>query len=115
MSRIIVRLVQGDRRPIVTVQLTDKSTGAAVDIDAATTSVYLKFKLQNATTVLQTITGDKVAGFPGLVSFTFPAAALDVAAGTYQGEVSIDFLNTTPGTVVQTCLDLITFILCEDF
>lgn len=110
MSRTIVRLVQGDRRPIITVQLTDKSTNAAVDIAASTTTVYLKFRLQNASSVLQTITGDKVAGFPGLVSFTFPAAALDVSAGTYEGEVSVDFNGS-----VQTCLDKITFPLREDF
>lgn len=115
MSRILVRLVQGDRRPIITVQLTDQSTGAAVDIDAAVVSVYLKFRLKNSTTLLQTITGDKIPGFPGLVSFTFPLAALDVAAGTYEGEISIDFLNTAPGTVVQTCLDVVTFVLREDF
>lgn len=110
MSRVIVRLVQGDRRPIITVQLTDKSTGAAIDIAANSTTVYLKFRRQYATSLLQTITGDKIPGFPGLVSFTFPAAALDVDAGTYEGEVSIDFNGAG-----QTCLDKITFPLREDF
>lgn len=110
MSRIVNRLVQGDQRPVESIQLWDEDANVAVDISAASTVVTKKFRLKGSTTILQTIVGDKVPGFPGLVTFTYPTNALNVAAGTYESEYSVSFNGA-----VQTCLDIVTHPLREDF
>lgn len=105
------KLVQGDRRPIITVQLTDIATGTPVDLQLTSTTVTGKFRRKGSTTVLQTITGTKIdGGYSGQVQFSWPAGALDVAKGNYEMEVSISFDGQT-----HTVLDIIKLKLREDF
>jgi hypothetical protein len=88
----VIKLVSGDNLPQVVLTLTDDSTGAALDLSAATTAVSVVFRAAGGTTVLSTITASKVGdGSDGKVAFGFPASTLDVAEGMYEGEVKIDF------------------------
>lgn len=105
------KLVQGDRRPYITVQVSDDATATPVDVSLSTTTVTGKFRKKNTSTVLQTITATKPnGGYDGLVQFAWPASALDVAAGNYELEITIDFNGQT-----QTVLDIVQFKLRADF
>lgn len=105
----IIKLVQGDTLPTVTVTITDEFTGVAVDLTGAT--VALKFRAQGSTTVLSTLSCILVGPAAGIISFTFPAPALDVAAGLYEGEIQITFA----GGAIQTVFDPLKFRVREDF
>ena len=105
----IIKLVQGDTLPVVTVQLTDSITGAVVDITGAT--VVVKFRAANTTVVLSTLAGTLVTPASGIFSFSFPSPALDVDAGLYEGEVQVTF----SGDGIQSAYDILKFRVREDF
>lgn len=105
----IIKLVQGDTLPTITVTLTDEFTGAAVDITGA--AVVVKFRAMNTTTVLSTLTGTLVTPASGIFSFSFPAPALDVADGLYEGEIEVTF----SGGAIQSVYDLLKFRVRADF
>jgi hypothetical protein len=106
-----IRLVQGDTSPRVLVSLTDPATGNVVDVSTAA-SVVMKFRRSGETDVLQTIpatlltgaltqdgqidTTYTVPGSGGRVAFSWPAGALDVDPGDYEGEVT---LTTATGDI----------------
>ena len=124
MSRI--RLVQGDTRPDIVVALVNKSTWEPVDLSSPGTSIVMRFRAANSTTVLQTIAGTKLtgqvlsdgrldtsvttAGAGGRAKFVWPAGALDVDPGYYEGEISVNFSDGS----VQTVYDLVKFYVRED-
>ena len=121
-----IKLVSGDTRPQVVVDLKDQD-GNAIDLTAATVRLY--FRKAGATAVLQTIVGSlltgfrnsagalittapyNVAGAGGRASFNWPAGALDVDAGLYEGEVEITF----PDASIQTVYDKLKFKVRSDF
>lgn len=105
----IIKLVQGDTLPVITVTITDEFTGAAIDVTGAT--VVVKFRAANTTTVLTTLACTLVTPASGIVSFSFPSPALDVAAGLYEGEVQVTF----SGGGIQSAYDLLKFRVREDF
>ncbi len=121
-----IRLVQGDTRPDIIVDMVDRATWDPIDVSDAGASVYLKFRQANSDTVLTTITAEKLTGqllsdgnidtsvttpgAGGRVMFSWPAGALDVDKGYYEGEVSINFSDST----IQTVYDLIQFYVRED-
>ena len=93
-----IKLVQGDNFPWITLTLTDKSTGAPLSLSAATT-------------ILSTLTCEKVGGgATGQVRFNFPGATLDVPAGSYEGEVEVDFNGET-----QTVYEVLKFSVRSQF
>ena len=101
----VIRLVKGNSKPDIIVTLTDDNTGSAIDLSAGTTSVTIKFRKQNTTTVLSTINTSKVGGgTTGQIQFDFAGGVLNVDAGMYEGEVNIDFNGS-----IQTVYDLIKF------
>jgi hypothetical protein len=120
-----IRLVQGDTRPQIVVSL-KASSGTAIDCSGATVRFY--FRKEGSSTVLVTITGNLLTGFidstgalitvgyttpgsGGRASFSWPANALNVEAGNYEGEVEITFQDGT----VQTVYDLLKFKVRADF
>jgi hypothetical protein len=106
-----IKLVQGDNLPEVTLTLTDANTGSAIDLSAATTTVEVKFRAAGTSTVLATLSCSKVSGGgDGVVKFFFPGTTLNVAAGAYEGEITINFNG-----MIQTVYDVIKFRLREDF
>lgn len=105
----IIKLVQGDTLPTVTVTLTDEFTGIAVDITGAT--VVVKFRLTGTEIVLSTLATVIVGAAAGIFSFTFPAPALDVDPGLYEGEIQVTFA----GGAIQSVYDPLKFRVRKDF
>jgi len=106
-----IKLVQGDTRPALVCNITDNTTGAAVNITGAT--VVLKFRATGAATLQATVPGTITDGVNGQVTF-YPAAApamLEGEAGDYEGEIEITFVDGQ----VQTVYDPIKFRVREDF
>jgi hypothetical protein len=87
-----IKLVQGDNLPYIRLTLTDPATGAAINLSDAGVVVKVYFRAANTTTILNTLTCEKVSGgTTGQVRFNFPNGVLDVEPGLYEGEVEIDF------------------------
>ena len=86
-----IKLVKGDNRPYITLTLSD-STGGAIDLSEATTSVSVHFREEGSSTVLSTLATTKVdGGSTGKVKFNFPGSTLNVEPGSYEGEIEINF------------------------
>lgn len=121
-----IKLVQGDTRPTLTVDLIDRVTWAPVDVSAAGASVVMKFRAVGSSTVLFTLTATKQtgqllpdgtvdttvtpAGKGGRVLFTWTTGSLDNLLGYYEGEVSVNFADGS----VQTIYDRLRFYVRED-
>ena len=106
-----IKLVQGDTRPALVCNITDDTTGAAIDLTGST--VRLKFRAVGSTTLQATVIGSVTNGPSGQVIF-YPASAPEMLqgdAGDYEGEVEITF----PSGQIQTVYDLLKFKVREDF
>ena len=111
MALDVIRLVKGDERPVIVVTLTDDVTGNPIDLSLGTTTVSVKFRQAATTTVLSTISCSKLSGgTTGQVQFSFVGGVLDVAAGTYEGEIVINFNGE-----LQTVFDVMRFTVRENF
>lgn len=103
-----IKLVQGDNRPYITLTLRD-ADGTPINLNGATVNVY--FRAVGTTQVLSTIPCTLVGGgTSGVVTFNFPGATLNVPAGMYEGEVTINF-----GSEVQTIYEVLKFQVREQF
>ena len=120
-----IKLVKGDTRPQIVVSL-KTSSGTAIDCTGATVRFY--FRKEGSSAVLTTITGALLTGFidstgalittgyttpgsGGRAAFSWPANALNVEAGNYEGEVELTFADTT----IQTVYDVLKFKVRADF
>jgi len=105
-----IKLVRNDTRPYITIALTDQESGLPINVSGATVRVY--FRRAGETTVLSTLVCTNVnTGSDGLVRFNFPAPALDVEPGSYEGEIEIEF---APGDT-QTIFKPLKFLVREEF
>jgi hypothetical protein len=101
----VIKLVQGDTLPSITITLTDEVTGAAFDLSGGGTSIAIKFRAVNATTVLATIVGSVVDGPNGVFEFDFtPSVLLGIDPGQYEGEIKV-----TTAAGLQTVFEPIKF------
>ena len=105
-----IKIVQNDNLPEVTLTLTDRGTSEPIDLSAPTTTVVVKFRALESTTVLSTLACSKIDAVNGVVRFGFPGTTLDVPAGQYQGEITMDFNGQ-----ILTAFDLLEFTLRADF
>lgn len=106
-----IKLVQGDNLPEVTLTLTDRQTGDALDLSALTTTIVVKLRAATGTTVLSTLACSKPnGGADGVIKFYFPANTLDIPAGQYQGEIEINYNGQ-----YLTVYDLLQFTLRAQF
>jgi hypothetical protein len=106
-----IRLVRNDTRPALVCNITDDTTGAAINITGAT--VLLKFRAAGAETLTATVTGAVTNGLNGQVAF-YPATAPEMLAGEpgdYEGEIEITFADGQ----IQTVYDLLKFKIRQDF
>jgi hypothetical protein len=107
----VIKLVQNDNLPEVTLTLTDKQNGDPLDLSASTTTVVVKFRARGTTTVLSILSCSKPnGGADGVVRFGFPSTSLDVAEGNYEGEIEISFNG-----VIQTVFDTLQFYVRKEF
>ena len=85
--------------------------GNPVDVSDSTTLVHVKFRATGTTNVLATLSCSKPnGGADGVVVFNFPGSTLNVPAGDYEGEVTIDFSSE-----VQTVYDVLKFVVRAEF
>ena len=102
MATDVIRLVEGDEKPLIVLTLTDDITGTPIDLSSASTTVSVKFRKAATTTLLSTISCTKLSGgTTGQVQFGFSGGVLDVDAGAYEGEVVLDY-NGAVQTVYET-------------
>jgi hypothetical protein len=102
MATDVIRLVEGDEKPLIVLTLTDDITGTPIDLSLGTTTISVKFRKAGTTTLLSTISCSKLSGgTTGQVQFGFSGGVLDVDAGAYEGEVVVDY-NGTVQTVYET-------------
>ena len=118
-----INLVAGDSKPEINFTLKDSNTAAAgltLDPDDSATwgiiditdpTVTVKFRALGGSTVLDTMTCIKVAPTDGTCYMPCGTDTLDVAAGTYEGEISLTY---TSGGVL-TLFDRLKFKVRDDF
>jgi len=107
----VIRLVQGDEKPLVIVTLTDDITNTPLDLTASTTTVQVKFREQGQTTVLSTISCAKINnGVAGQIQFDFNGGVLDVDPGMYEGEIVVNYNGE-----LQTVYEIIRFRVRDNF
>lgn len=88
----LVRLVQGESKPLILLTLTNDLTGTPVNLSAATTVVTVSIRDAGTKETLKTITCTKLdGGVSGKVQFDFSDGASDIPLGTYEGVVVVDF------------------------
>ncbi len=111
MAADVIRLVEGDEKPVIVVTLTDDQTGTPIDLSLSTTVVTIKFREAGTTTLLSTISTSKLSGgTTGQVQFDFTGGVLNVDPGMYEGEIVINFNGQ-----VQTVYDTLRFTVRENF
>jgi hypothetical protein len=111
MAADVIRLVEGDEKPVIVVTLTDDLTGSPIDLSLSTTVVTIKFRESGTTTLLSTISTSKLSGgTTGQIQFNFAGGVLNVDPGMYEGEIVINFNGE-----VQTVYDTLRFTVRESF
>ena len=111
MATDVIRLVEGDEKPLIVLTLTDDITGTPIDLSQATTTISVKFRKAGTTTLFSTISCSKLSGgTTGQVQFGFSGGVLDVDAGAYEGEVVVDYDGT-----VQTVYETLRFTVRANF
>ena len=111
MAVDVIRLVEGDERPVIVLTLTDDNTGSPIDLSLSTTVGTIKFREAGTTTLLSTISTSKLSGgTTGQVQFDFTGGVLNVDPGMYEGEIVINFNGQ-----VQTVYDTLRFTVRENF
>ena len=119
-----INLVAGDSKPQINMTLRDSNTAAdgfTLDpddpstwavIDITDPTVRVKFRALGSTTILDTLVCVKVAPYTdGVCYMPWNLDTLDVAAGTYEGEIELTY---TDGTVM-TVFDKLKFKVRGDF
>ena len=119
-----INLVAGDTKPEINLTLKDSNTaatGLTLDpddsdtwavIDITDPTVKVKFRLLGASTILDTMTCVKVAPFTdGVCYMPWGATTLDVAAGTYEGEIELTYVSGA----ILTLYDRLKFKVRDDF
>jgi hypothetical protein len=119
-----INLVAGDDKPELNFTLRDSNTaatGATLDEDDPTTwkpiditaeTIKVHFRLLGSSGILDTMTCGKTAPYAnGLCFMQWNATTLDVAAGTYEGEIE---LEDSTGKK-QTIFDKLKFKVRDDF
>jgi len=114
-----IQVVENDTLPDLSITLKDSKTGDlsdpdswdAIDLSAGTTSVNVKWRARNGTTVLATIACTKVdGGSTGKVLMPFGTFLVDNGAGSYEGEIEITF-----DADIQTVYDTLKLKVRADF
>jgi hypothetical protein len=88
----VIRLVRGDERPVILLQMLDEADCTPIDLSPVGTEVYLNFRSAgDATSFVRIDCSILDPATNGSVTFMFPEGALDVAPGMYEADVCVDF------------------------
>jgi hypothetical protein len=104
-----IKLVQGDTRPQIKVNLTEEDTGNIIDLTGAT--VTLHFRAVGGTTPLFSRAGVVTNAVQGEAVFIWQSGDLNLDAGEYEAEVEVYWAASNAR---QTVYDLLKFRLRED-
>ncbi len=104
-----IKLVQGDTRPQIKVNLTEEDTGNIIDLTGAT--VTLHFRAVGGTTPLFSRAGVVTNAVQGEAVFIWQNGDLNLDAGEYEAEVEVYWAASNAR---QTVYDLLKFRLRED-
>jgi len=104
-----IRLVQGDTRPYIRATLKD-ADGTAINVSGST--VNFKFRKSGESATLFTVVCTQPnGGADGVVQFNFPVGGLNVEAGSYEGELEVDYGSGD----IQTVYDMLKFTVRAQF
>lgn len=116
----MINLTANDGLPSLAITLKNANTGEpddpdtwdAIDVSDPTSVVYMKFRKQGETAIIDTmVCVNETDGSDGKVVLIWPVTALaDLEAGIYEGELYIDFNGT-----IQTVYDQVLFNIRADF
>jgi len=119
-----INLVAGDDKPEINLTLKDSNAalaGQTLDPDDSSTwalidisdpIVKVKFRALGSSTILDTLTCVKVAPYTnGTCYMPWNITTLDVAAGTYEGEIFLTYTDAR----IQTLFDKLKFKVRSDF
>lgn len=116
----MINLVTNDGLPSLAITLKNANTGDPddpetwdpIDVSDPTTTVYMTFRKQGETTIIDNMACvNETDGTDGKVIMIWSATALSgIVPGLYQGEIYIDFNGVT-----QTVYDLVDFNIRQDF
>lgn len=106
----VIKVVQGDTKPLITLTLTDEATGNPFDLSAGTTTVSVKFRPANSVVAPQIISCVKTDAVNGEVQFDFSGGILNVDPGMYEGEIEVSLDGAT-----HTVYDVLKFRVRADF
>lgn len=106
----VIKVVQGDTKPLISLTLTDEATGDPFDLSASTTTVTVKFRPAGSTATPQLIACTKTDAANGKVQFDFSGGILNVDPGLYEGEIEVDL-----GGATHTVYDVLKFRVRADF
>ena len=108
MTAKVIRLVQGDNLPYISISLKN-SDGTALNVKDAV--VVVRFRAANTKTTLSILECSPVTdGADGKVKFNFPGTTLNVPQGNYEGEVEVSF-----GGLRQTVYETLKFVVRAQF
>lgn len=116
----MINLVSNDGLPSMAITLKNANTGEpddpdtwdAINVSDPTAIVYMKFRKQGETVIIDTMACvNETDGEDGKVILIWSATALaGLEAGLYEGELYIDFNGT-----IQTVYDQVLFNIRDDF
>lgn len=122
----VIKLVQGDTKPTLLVDVKDANTGLPIDISTAT--ARLKIRMSGASTTKETLVGTllpgltatdgsvsttapyNVAGVGGRVGFSWSPTSLNTAGDMF-GEVEVTFADSS----IQSVYEVLKFKVREQF
>jgi hypothetical protein len=110
MMADVIKVVQGDTKPLISLTLTDDATGDPFDLSAATTTVSINFRAAGSTATPQVISCAKTDAVNGKVQFDFSGDILNVDPGLYEGEIVVSLDGAT-----HTVYDVLKFRVRADF
>lgn len=106
----VIKVVQGDTKPLISLTLTDEATGDPFDLSDPDTTVTINFRAAGSTVAPQVISCSKTDAVNGKVQFDFSGDILNVDPGLYEGEIVVSI-----GGATHTVYDVLKFRVRADF
>lgn len=97
MTIATIDMVAGDNLPLVTLNLTDNSSGSNIDVSQAV--VIVQFRVAGGSGGVTLPCANVADGTDGRVAFNFPGTVSNVPAGLYEGQIVITYNSGSKQTV----------------